>query len=138
MSISCNRILSSLVYANLTASLKFFGCSTYQVIAENGHVQEFISNLISRSVVQTDQMPAETPIIDLILGIKDEEDQIKSGEKRVRKLDILNDGSFVVPLRLDRVSCGQEGGSGVQLENDSGLGNGKRLLLHDFMKDRPG
>ena len=138
MSISCKPRLSSLVHANLTASLKFFGCSTYQVIAENGHVQEFISSLISRLVVEADEMAAETAVIDLVLGVEDEEDEVEPGEEGVRQLDVLDDGALVVPLRLDRVGRGQDGGSGVELADDAGLGDGQRLLLHHFVKNRPG
>ncbi len=54
------------------------------------------------------------------------------------ELDVFDYGTLVVPLRLDRVSCSQDGGSGIQLANDSGLGDGQRLLFHHFMKNRPG
>ncbi len=47
----------------------------------------------------------------------------------MRKLDVLHDGEFVVPLRHTRVSGRQDRSSGVESGDDSCFGDGESLLL---------
>lgn len=53
------------------------------------------------------------------------------------QLDVLDDGFVLVPLRLDRVGSGQDGGARVERADDAGLGDGERLLLHDLVQHGP-
>ena len=60
---------------------------------------------------------------------KQQEARFTPGEQRVRQLDVLDDGLVLVPLRLDGVGGGEDGGARVQLTDDSRLGDRQRLLL---------
>ena len=60
---------------------------------------------------------------------KQQEARLAPGEQRVRQLDVLDDGLVLVPLRLDGVGGGEDGGARVQLTDDSRLGDRQRLLL---------
>lgn len=51
------------------------------------------------------------------------------GQQGVGKLDILCDRFILVPLRLDRIGCGQDRGPGIQGTDDTSLGNGQGLLF---------
>lgn len=80
-------------------------------------------------------MICETAVVRLCLLVQDQVNQVKSGEERGWQLDVLDDGEFGVILGMDRVSSGQDRGSGVQGANDTGFGNGDGLLLHGFVKN---
>ena len=47
----------------------------------------------------------------------------------MRQLNVLDDGLVLVPLRLDGVGGGEDGGARVELTDDSRLGDRQRLLL---------
>jgi len=53
----------------------------------------------------------------------------------VGQLDVLHHCQLLVPAGHARVSCGQDGGAGVEGADDAGFGNGERLLLHHLVQD---
>ena len=83
-------------------------------------------------------MPSEPSIVDFVLRVEDQEDQVEPGHEGVRQLDVLDDGALVVPLGLDGVGGGQDGGASVELADDAGLGDGEGLLLHHFVQHGTG
>ena len=72
------------------------------------------------------------------LRVQDEEDEVESGEQRVRQLQIFDDGFVFVPLRVDGISGRQNGSTGVERANDASFGDGQSLLLHHLVKHRSG
>ena len=77
------------------------------------------SYLLPISVVETEQVSSKTLVVQLILRVQ-------------------YDNRFLrVPLGLDWVGRSKDGGPGVQLADDSGLGNRQCLLLHHLVEDRP-
>ena len=95
------------------------------------------SYLLPISVVETDQMSSKTLVVQLILRVQYEEDEVEPGHEGVWKLDVLDNRFLRVPLGLDWVGRSKDGGPGVQLADDSGLGNRQCLLLHHLVEDRP-
>ena len=82
-------------------------------------------------------MSSKTLVVQLILRVQYEEDEVEPGHEGVWKLDVLDNRFLRVPLGLDWVGRSKDGGPGVQLTDDSGLGNRQRLLLHHLVEDRP-
>lgn len=52
----------------------------------------------------------------------------------MRKVNVVNDGLVLAPLRLDRVGSGKNGGAGVQLADDACFGDTQCLLLHHLVQ----
>lgn len=50
------------------------------------------------------------------------------------QLNVLHCCQLCIPLGLDWVCCSQDGGSGIQLANDTSLGYGQSLLLLKYNK----
>ena len=85
-------------------------------------------------VVETDEMPAEPLVVQLVLRVQHEEYEVESRHESVRELNVLHDGLLGVPGRLDGVGGRQDGGPRVQLADDARLGDGQGLLLHDLWR----
>lgn len=64
-------------------------------------------------------MSSQPFVVRLVLWVKHQENQVETGQKSMGKLDIFDDGLVLVPLRLDRVRRGKNGGSGIQLADDT-------------------
>lgn len=60
---------------------------------------------VTSHIVKRDQVAGQTFIKDLILRIKDQEDQIETRQQGVRQLNIIDNVFPLVPLRLCRI-CG--------------------------------
>ena len=53
----------------------------------------------------------------------------------VWQLNVVYNGPLGVPLWLDGVGRRQDGGPGIELTNDTSLGDGKGLLLHNLVQN---
>jgi len=79
------------------------------------------------------------PPVGLLIGaVKDEIDKIKTGQQSRREIDVLGNGQVGVVTTADRVGGGQNTCPGVESGDDTSLGHGHSLLLHDFVQDRAG
>lgn len=105
-----------------------------KVVPKDTHVQLlFLADTVGL-VVEGHKMAGEATVIQLVLRVKDEEDEVEARHEGVRQLNVLNDGLVFVPLRLERVGSGKDGGAGVELTDDASLGDAEGLLLHHLMK----
>ncbi|CAN7978003.1 unnamed protein product, partial [Ixodes persulcatus] len=61
-------------------------------------------------VVKRDQVTCESLVVPGILRVQHQENKVKprTPQQRVWKLDVLNDGSVCIPLRLDRIGSCQD------------------------------
>lgn len=88
-------------------------------------VHVYISNVLRKLLIRL-----------AIRGVKQEEEDIETRKEGSREVNVLNGRDARVVAAVDRVSGGEDGGSGVQGGGNTSLGDGDGLLLHDFVNCR--
>lgn len=68
-----------------------------------------------------------------VVFVLDDEDHVETREDGSLEVDILPGGFHIVIAAEDRVSCGEDTGSGVEDGGDAGFGDRDGLLFHCFV-----
>lgn len=69
--------------------------------------------------------------------VENQEQDVETGEKRGRQVDILDRRDLGVVSTVKRVRRSEDRSTGVQGSRDSGFRDGDRLLLHDLVNRGP-
>jgi hypothetical protein len=64
--------------------------------------------------------------------VEDQEEEIETGQKRGRQIDVVDGGDFRVVAAVQRIGGGQDGSTSVQRGRDTGLGDGNGLIREDM------
>jgi hypothetical protein len=88
--------------------------------------------------VERDKVLSELPVTLVVNLVENEVKQVETGNEGRREVDVAGDGPLEVVLAADGVGGGEDGSTGVEGSNDTGLRDGNGLLFHHFVEDGTG
>mmetsp|Transcript_6 Transcript_6/g.8 ORF Transcript_6/g.8 Transcript_6/m.8 type:complete len:230 (+) Transcript_6:715-1404(+) len=87
--------------------------------------------------VVVDDSGGDLPVTFGVLFVQHDEEEVESGEERVRQSHVLGHRHIPRILPINGVGSGDDTAPGIEADMDASLGDGDGLLLHDLMDGHP-